>query len=132
MAIQTRYAGDANPVPNVGTVTLNANAVIINTGISSPIQAFKITGMGGNLAAELSTGGAVETIVRTAAANATVIAYQVDSNSQISLITERSSDTATTLQNAIQALNGGGNIGVASTVTASGATVSTTGGIKFA
>jgi hypothetical protein len=130
MAIQTRYAGDANPVPNVGTVTLNANAVIINTGIASPIQAFKITGMGGNLAAELSTGGAVETILRVVATNATVIAYQVDSNSQLSIITERSSDTNATLQAAIRLLSS--NIGGYSAVDATAATVSTTGGIKFA
>lgn len=132
MAIQTRYVGDANPVPNVGTgyATQNANAVIINTGISSPIQGFKITGTGGNLAAELSTGGAVETILRVVAANATVIAYQVDSNSQLSIITERSSDTNATLQAAIRLLSS--NIGGYSAVDATAATVTTAGGIKFA
>jgi len=137
MAIQTKYAGDSNAVPNVGTgyATLNANATIINTGISSPIQAFKITGTGGNLAAELGRGtngtaGAVETILNVIAANATIIAYQVDSNSQLSVITERSSDTYTTLQAAIRLLSS--NIGAFSTVDATAATVTTSSGIKIA
>lgn len=136
MAIQARAVGDSQSVVNVGTPTKNANAIIINTGISSPIQAFKITGMGGNLAAELGApnaagkAGAVESVLKTIAANATVIAYQVDSNSQLSVITERSSDTAATLQTAIQAL--GSNIGALTTVDASSATVSTSGGIKLA
>ena len=130
MAIQTRAKGDAQAVVNVGTATKNANAVIINTGISSPITAYKITGMGGNLAAELTVGGAVETVLRAVSANATVIAYQVDSNSQISVITERSAVSAADLQSVIQAL--GANIGVASAVAASSATVASSGGIKLA
>ena len=141
MAIQTKYAGDSNAVPNVGSYgTINANATIINTGISSPIQAFKIVGMGGNLAAELGRGangtdGAVETILKVIAANATIIAYQVDAvagtlASQLSIITERSSDTAATLQTAIRLLSS--NIGALSTVDATAATVTTAGGIKLA
>lgn len=135
MAIQTKYAGDSQAVVNVGTPTKNANAIIINTGIASPIQAFKITATGGNLAAELSRGldgtaGAVETILNVVAANATVIAYQVDSNSQLSVITERSSDTAATLQAAIRTLSS--NIGSKSAVDATAAVVSTSGGIKLA
>lgn len=135
MAIQTKYKGDSQTVVNVGTPTKNANAIIINTGIASPIQAFKITGTGGNLAAELSRGlngtaGAVETILSVVAANATVIAYQVDSNSQLSVLTERSSDTAAALQAAIRTLSS--NIGAFSAVDATAAVVSTTGGIKLA
>jgi hypothetical protein len=136
MPSQTKYVGDSNAVNNIGTPTKNANAIIINTGIASPIQAFKITGTNGNLAAELGRGtdgtpGAVETILKVVSANSTVIAYQVDSNSQLSIITERSSDTAATLQSAIQALNA--NIGAFSNCyAAGGVTVSTTGGIKFA
>lgn len=135
MAIQTKFKGDSQAVVNVGTPTKNANAVIINTGVASPIQAFKITGTGGNLAAELGRGasgeaGAVEKILAVVAANATVIAYQVDSNSQLSVITERSSDTNATLQAAIRTLSS--NIGAFSAVDATAATVSTAGGIKFA
>jgi hypothetical protein len=135
MAIQTKIVGDSQAVINVGTPTKNANAIIINTGVGSPIQAFKITGTGGNLAAELGrsgagVAGAVETILSVVAANATVIAYQVDSNSQLSVITERSSDTNSTLQTAIRLLSS--NIGAFSTVDATAATVSTAGGIKLA
>jgi hypothetical protein len=130
MAIQTRVSGDAQAVVNVGTATKNANAVIINTGIASPITAYKVTGMGGNLAAELTVGGAVETVLRAVSGNATVLAYQVDSNSQISVLTERSAVSAADLQLVIRAL--GANIGAASTVDASAATVASSGGIKLA
>lgn len=135
MAIQTKFKGDSQSVVNVGTPTKNANAIIINTGVASPIQAFKITAMGGNLAAELGRGlngtaGAVETVLAVVAANATVIAYQVDSNSQLSVITERSSDTNATLQAAIRTLSS--NIGAFSAVDATAAVVATAGGIKFA
>ena len=135
MAIQTRVEGTSQAVKNVGTVTTNSNAVIISTGIAGPIQAFKITTLGvtANLAAELGTGGAVEAMLRTIAVNGTVLAYQVDTDSatsQLSVLTERSSDTAATLQTAIRAL--GANIGAASTVTATTAVVSTVGGMKFA
>ena len=135
MAIQTRVEGTSQAVKNVGTATTNANAVIIATGIAGPITAYKITTLGvtANLAAELGTGGAVESMLRTIAVNGTVLAYQVDTDSatsQLSVLTERSSDTAATLQTAIRAL--GANIGAASTVTATTAVVSTVGGMKFA
>jgi hypothetical protein len=136
MAIQTRVEGTAQAVKNVGTVTTNSNAVIISTGIAGPIQAFKITTLGvtANLAAELGTGGAVEAMLRTIAVNGTVLAYQVDTDSatsQLSVLTERSSDTAASLQVAIRALHAS-NIGAASTVTGHTAVVSTVGGMKFA
>ena len=136
MAIQTRVEGTAQAVKNVGTVTTNSNAVIISTGIAGPIQAFKITTLGvtANLAAELGTGGAVEAMLRTIAVNGTVLAYQVDTDSatsQLSVLTERSSDTAASLQTAIRAIHAS-NIGAASTVTGHTAVVSTVGGMKFA
>ena len=136
MAIQTRVEGTSQAVKNVGTVTTNSNAVIISTGIAGPIQAFKITTLGvtANLAAELGTGGAVEAMLRTIAVNGTVLAYQVDTDSatsQLSVLTERSSDTAASLQTAIRAIHAS-NIGAASTVTGHTAVVSTVGGMKFA
>jgi hypothetical protein len=130
MAIVTRVNGDAAGVVNVDAGRSFANAAIINTGIAAPITAYKVTGMGGNLASELATGGAVETVLRTLAANASILAYQVDSNSQLSIITERSAYSAADLQTVIRTL--GSNIGVASTVDASAATVSSSGGIKLA
>ena len=136
MAIQTRVEGTSQAVKNVGTATTNANAVIIATGIAGPITAYKITTLGvtANLAAELGTGGAVETMLRTMSSNCTILAYQVDtdvSTSQLSVITERASETAADLQIRIRALHAS-NIGAASTVTGHTAVVSTVGGIKLA
>lgn len=145
MAIVTRIHGDAAGVTNVDAGRSFANAAIINTGIAAPITAFKIaaiTGTGAgpaNLAAELTSGGAVETILRAVTANASVLAYQVDSGGQLSVIVERSgwaSDTA--LRDVIRAIPDpvtgftGGNIGAVSNVVVVGATVSSTGGLKLA
>ena len=144
----TRVSGDSQIVNNVGdSYTKNANAQIINTGISTPIQAYKITTLGitANLAAELqgpSGAGltpAVDTLLKTIASNATVLAYQVDaagSTAQLSVITERSGWSAADLQTVIRTLshNGtaGANIGAYGNVFPALAAVTTTGGIKFA
>jgi hypothetical protein len=141
MATFNRVNGDSQLVVNVGdSLTKNANAVIINTGISSPISAIKIVAATGNLAAELGAPsgagvpGAVETLLKTIAGNATVLAYQVDNNTanvQLSVIVERSawaSDLA--LQTAVRAL--GSNIGSQGVINMSAAAVSTTSGIKIA
>lgn len=142
-----RVHGSSQAVQNNGDVTLNANAVIINTGINSPIQAYKITTLGAtaNLAAELgepSTAGkdpAVHTLLKTISANATVLAYQVDANgstAQLSVITERSGWTAADLQTVIRTLSHdgtpGANIGAYGNVFPALATVTTSGGIKLA
>lgn len=143
-----RVHGDSQVVNNVGeSLTRNANAVIINTGINSPIEAIKITTLGAtaNLANELkgpSGAGldpAVTTLLKTISANATILAYQVDTNgstAQLSVITERSSWTDADLQVAIRTLshNGtpGANIGAYGNVFPALATVTSTGGIKLA
>jgi len=150
MAIFTRINGDAAGVNVVDAGRSFANAAIINTGIGAPITAYKITtaaAITGNLAAELVVGGAVETILRQVAANATVLAYQIDAGTagaqQISLLVERSGwETATPGAGAtnIQTVLGTlGNIGIAGNVyggtyagSSTGLTVSSTGGIKFA
>lgn len=141
MATFNRVNGDSQVVVNVGdSLTKNANAVIINTGIASPISAIKIVAATGNLAAELGgpnndgKSSAVETLLRTISGNATILAYQVDNNTanvQLSCIVERSgwaSDLA--LQLAIRNL--GSNIGAYGVVNMSAAAVSTTSGIKIA
>lgn len=137
-----RVHGDTQVVTNVGeSLTKNSNAVIINTGINSPIEAYKITTLGvtANLANELkgpSGAGvdpAVTTLLKVVSANATILAYQVDSQgstAQLSVITERSSWADADLQVAIRAL--GGNIGAYGNVFPALATVSSTGGIKLA
>lgn len=135
MAVVTRVNGDAAGVNNVGTGRAFANASIINTGIASPITAYKVAMTNGNLAAELTAGGAVETIIRAISANATVLASQVDTGNQLSVIVERSSWTDAILQTAIQGLNGGsaGNIGATGNVwVGGGVAVTSTGGIKLA
>jgi hypothetical protein len=140
MAVFTRINGDAAGQVNVDAGRAFANAAVINTGIASPIQFYKIAGFtSGNLAAELTTGGAVETILRIVEGNATVLAYQVDATPQISIITERSgwvSDAA--LQTAIQSANGqfpstGGNIGATGNVwMGTSVTAASSGGFKLA
>ena len=53
----TRVHGDSQAVVNVGdSITQNANAVIIDTGIASPVSAIKVIAATGNLAAELGNG----------------------------------------------------------------------------
>jgi hypothetical protein len=142
----TRVSGDSQLVNNVGEGYLkNANAQIINTGINSPIEAYKITTLGAtaNLAAELrgpsgaGVTGAVDTLLKAVAANATILAYQVDaagSTAQLSVITERSGwDSDTSLQTVIRALAvSSGNIGAYGNVFPTLATVTSTGGIKIA
>ena len=148
MASFSRTNGDSGAVNSVGDGRAFANATIINTGIGSPITAYKIAGIiptgggAGNLAAELGgpngagVPGAVETIVRIISGNASVLAYQTDSNQQLSVIVERSgwaSDTA--LRDAIRATtagDGAGNIGSRGNTWVGAATVSSTGGIKLA
>ena len=114
MAGVTKVHGDSNPVVNVGDVlTQNANAVIINTGISSPLSAYSFQFVAGNIAGELSRGtngtaGAVETLLNAISGNATVLAYQVDipvaANSQVSVLLERSAWTsAAAMQLALRA-----------------------------
>ena len=138
MAIFTRRAGDAQQVRNVGSYgTLNANASIINTGLASPVTCFKVSFIAGtaNLAAELGTGGAVETVLRQLATQAQPVMYQIDAGTsgaqQISILAERSGMTAAELQTILQA---SGNIGGAGNVYGGAAqvTVSSSGGFKLA
>ena len=112
MAGLTKVHGDSNPVINTGTsITQNANATIINTGISSPIEAYNFQFVAGNISNELKRGtaGAVETLLSAVAGNATVVAYQADlgataANSQVSVILERSSwESAAAMQIALRA-----------------------------
>ena len=144
----TRVHGDSQVVDNVGeSLTQNANAIIINTGINSPIQAYKITTLGitANLANELkgpSTAEkdpAVHTLLKTISSNATILAYQVDaagSTAQLSVITERSGWSAADLQTVIRTLSHdgtpGANIGAYGNVFPALAAVTSSGGIKFA
>ena len=109
----TKVNGDTAGVENVDAGRSFANAKVINTGIASPIQAFNIQIVAGNLPPELSRGtagtaGAVETLLNHISTNASIIAYQVDTgasaaNTQLSVVVERSSWTALSLQQSIRA-----------------------------
>jgi hypothetical protein len=139
MATFTRINGDAQVVLNSGldNQVRNANAVLINTGIAAPLQAYKIQFVSGNLAAELTTGGAVETVLRMVEGNATVLAYQVDTTANLApvmtILTERSGWGTSTLpgdQALTNILTQAGNIGLATPVTI--AQVSSAVGLKIA
>lgn len=101
MAVFTRVSGDALGINNVGTANkLNANTAVAVSGIANPIH-FLVVEVGGNLAAQLGTGGAVESIVNSISGNATVLGYQIDATihagglgSQLSVVTERSAWTS--------------------------------------
>ena len=100
----TKVSGDTGGVPNVADGRIFTNAAIISTGVSGPVNAYNLQVVAGNLAAELSRGtngtaGAVETLLNAISANATILAYQVDvgasaANTQLSVVTERSSWTS--------------------------------------
>ena len=100
----TKVSGDTGGVPNVADGRIFTNAAIISTGVSGPVNAYNFQIVAGNLAAELSRGtngtaGAVETLLNAISANATILAYQVDvgasaANTQLSVVTERSSWTS--------------------------------------
>jgi len=138
MAIVTRTAGDAQQVRNVDNYgTINANAAIINVGLSAPVTCYKVTFAAGtaNLAAELGTGGAVENVLRTLNGNAQISMYQIDAGTsgaqQISILAERSAMSAADLQTILRAA---GNIGSRGNVYGGVAqvTVSSSGNFKLA
>lgn len=138
MAVFNRVNGDSQALVNVGDdITKNANSQIISLGIATPIEAYRVEVLG-NLQAELGgpngsgVPGAVETILRTIAANATVLAYQVDAGTgaagdlgaALSVIVERSGWTGNAaIQTAVRAAGTGGNAGAYGAVTVTNALV---------
>lgn len=134
MAIQTRYAGDANGINNVDAKYDGTLGTIIATGLTKNPTALKITGFGTFTAAESGTGGAVETILRQIAIDSTIVAYQVDTT-QMSVLVEATGSNAATIQTRLQSCNGGttGNIGIAGNIwSGGGVAVSSANGIKIA
>jgi hypothetical protein len=158
MAIQTRYVGDSLPITNVDLGASYGNpssGAIIATGLTKAPIALAITTTGtgatGNLALEMVTGGAVESILRQLEIDGTVTMYQVGGGSnytQLSVLLEASgagpansgygaqtyspSTIATAIQTRLQAMLGnvgtaGGNIGIASNVWAASTTVTSVG-----
>ena len=131
MAIQTRYAGDAQGINNVDAKTDGTLGTIIATGLTKNPTAIKIALANSQVftIAESGTGGAVETILRNIAIDSTVVMYQVDT-SQLSVLVEATGSSTATLATRLQAL---GNVGVAANVyLGGGVTVSSSNGFKLA
>jgi hypothetical protein len=132
MAIQTRYAGDSLPVVNVDNFT-GTTGTIVSTGLTkNPVALKVVLGNSQNFsAAEMATGGAVETILRSIAIDSTIVMYQVESTGgQMSVLLEALGSSASAIQTRIQSI--GGNIGVASNVWAGGGVTVTNTGFKLA
>jgi len=150
MAIQTRYAGDALEVNNVDN-TAGTTGTIIATGLTkNPIALKIVSGVTNFSAAEMATGGAVETILRNLTIDGTVTMYQVEAGNQMSVLLEASGAgsnsgqgaqtiTPSTIATALQTrLNTLGNIGISANIyggTYSGSSVGltvTSAGFKLA
>ena len=130
MAIQTRYAGDANGINNFDAKTDGTLGTIIATGLTKAPIALKISVLGTFTAAESGTGGAVETILRNIGIDSTIVMYQVDS-AQLSVLLEANGSSAATIQTRLQGL--GGNIGIAGNIwSGGGVVVSSANGFKLA
>jgi hypothetical protein len=131
MAIQTRYAGDANGINNVDAAVDGTLATIIATGLTKNPTAIKVL-LGKSQTFDSlssSTGNSVETILRQIAIDSTIVMYQVDTD-RLSVLVEAAGNTTTNIGARITAL---GNISVGSgNVWANAATVSSTTGFKIA
>jgi hypothetical protein len=119
MAVFTRTNGTAQAVVSVGNVALSTAAssanVLISTGIGKPVQAFAINS-NVSMTANLGTGQAVETILRTIGINSTLLAYQVGTanngavaNALLSVLIEDAQLSTTDLQANIRAVGTDGN-----------------------
>jgi hypothetical protein len=118
MAIQTRYAGDAQGVNNFDATTDGTLDTIIATGLTKSPVGVKITSIGTLDSSSSNTGGIVESILKQIAIDSTITAYQV-SATQLSVLLEATGSSAAQLQIRVR------------TVSAN-AVVATSQGIKFA
>ena len=133
MAIQTRYAGDAQGVNNVDATTDGTLATIIATGLTKNPTAIKVLlGKSQTFAAtDSATGGPVESILRQIAVDSTVVMYQVDTD-RLSVLVEALGSNATAVGTRIATLaNASSTLGTGN-VWANAATVTTTTGFKIA
>ena len=129
MAIFTRRAGDAKPVNNVDQS--GTTGVIVASGLTKNPTAFKVVLANSQAftAAEMATGGAVETILRIIGQDSTVVMYQAEAGDQLSVLCESIGSNVTTIATRIQAL---GNIGAAANVYGGpGVTISSASGFKL-
>lgn len=133
MAIQTRYAGDAQGVNNVDATTDGTLATIIATGLTKSPTAISVTlGKGQTFAkGDSATGGPVESILRQIAIDSTVVMYQVDTTG-LSVLCEATGSTTASIGTRIATLaNASSTLGTGN-VWANAATVVSTVGFKLA
>ena len=136
MAIQTRYAGDAQGVNNVDATYDGTLGTLIATGLTKNPTAIKITlGPAGAVqsfrAVDSSTGGAVEAILRQIAIDSTIVMYQVDT-SQLSVLVEAAGNTTTAIATRIQSLGNASLALGAGNIWANATSVSSSNGFKLA
>ena len=133
MAIQTRYAGDAQGVNNVDAKTDGTLATIVATGLTKNPTAIKVLlGKSQTFAVgDSATGGPVESILRQIAVDSTIVMYQVDTD-RLSVLVEATGTDASGLQTRINTLaNASTTLGTGN-VWANATTVTTTTGFKIA
>lgn len=131
MAIQTRYAGDAQGVNNVDTATDGTLGTIIATGLTKNPLALRVALVGQTfVAGDSATGGPVEAILKQIAVDSTVVMYQVDAGA-ISVLVEATGSNAATIQTRVQTLGNASTTLGTGNVWANVATVSSTVGFKL-
>jgi len=132
MAIQTRYAGDAQGINNVDATYDGTLGTIIATGLTKNPTALSITlGKSQTFAvADSATGGVVETFLRQIAVDSTIVMYQVNSG-QLSVLLEATGNTTTNIVARITAL-GNATVAGGSNIWANSVTGVSTVGFKLA
>ena len=136
MAIQTRYAGDANGINNVDAKYDGTLGTIIATGLTKNPTAIKVLlgapGAAQTFAAgDSATGGPVEAILRQIAIDSTIVMYQVDTD-RLSVLVEATGNTTTAIATRIASLgNASATLG-SGNIWANATTVTSTTGFKIA
>ena len=132
MAIQTRYAGDANGVNNVDAKYDGTLGTIIATGLTKNPTALKIVQPGvTNQQSDSATGGNVEAILRSIGIDSTITMYQVDTD-RLSVLCEATGNTTTNIGARITAQGNLSTSLATGNVWANAASVSSSNGFKLA
>ena len=132
MAIQTRYAGDAQGINDVDATTDGTLGTIIATGLTKNPTAIAITLGKGQVFAkgDSATGGPVESILRQIQVDSTVVMYQVDTTG-LSVLVEAVGNTTSAIGTRIASLgNASAALGTGN-VWANAATVASTVGFRL-
>ena len=136
MAIQTRFAGDAQGVNNVDAKYDGTLATIIATGLTKNPTALKVAlGTPGAAqafaATDSATGGPVEAILRQIAVDNTIVMYQVDTT-QLSVLVEATGSDAATIQTRVRTLGNASTTLGTGNVWANAVTITSATGFKIA